>query len=352
MFLNLQRSFVRGTLAKGGISTSTLRGEHSRNSFVIRVGLVGTGYAAKLRAEAVNQDDRAKLVGVAGHQPDKTAEFGHTHQTQAFNAWQELIQAVDLVIICGVNSEHSEIAESALESGRHVVVEYPLAIDLESATRVIELAHARNRLLHVEHIEILGGVHQAFLRSLSQVGTPFYARYATATPQHPAPPKWTYTRSLFGFPLVGALSRLHRLIHGFGQVESVSCQNRYWNLNADRYTGCLCKAQLQFKNGVIADVVYGKGETLWTPERKLEVQGDRGALIFDGDEGAFVNSEGVSAIEVGARRGLFTKDTSAVLDHLLNGSPLYVQPEESLYTLKVAIAAQRSAEQGQTIAIE
>jgi len=319
---------------------------------VIRVGLVGTGYAAKLRAEAVNQDDRAKLVGVAGHQPDKTAEFGHTHHTQALKAWQELIQSVDLVIICGVNSEHSTIAESALESDKHVVVEYPLAIDLPSATRVIELARARNRLLHVEHIELLGGVHQAFLRSLSQVGTPFYARYATITPQSPAPAKWTYNPLLFGFPLVGALSRLHRLIHVFGQVETVSCQNRYWNLEGDRYTGCLCKAQLQFKNGVIADVVYGKGETVWTSERKLEVQGDRGALIFEGDEGALLNSDGASAIEVGARRGLFTKDTSAVFDYLLNGTPLYVQPEESLYTLKIAIAAQRSAEQRQTIVVE
>lgn len=319
---------------------------------MIRVGLVGTGYAAKLRAEAVNQDDRAKLVGVAGHRADKTQDFGHTHQTQAFNAWQELIGAVDLVIICGVNSEHSAIAQAALEVGKHVIVEYPLAIDLESASKAIQTARAQNRLLHVEHIELLGGVHQAFLRSLSQVGTPFYARYSTVTPQNPAPPKWTYNPALFGFPLVGALSRLHRLIDAFGQVESVSCQNRYWNLQGDRYFGCMCKAHLQFKNGVIADVVYSKGETAWTPERRLEVQGDRGGLILDGDAGVFVNSEGATPIEVGARRGLFIKDTSAVLDYLLDGKPLYMQAEESLYTLKVALAAQRSAELGQTMKVE
>ena len=318
---------------------------------MIRVGLVGTGYAAKLRAEAVNQDDRAKLVGVVGHSADKTAEFSQLHQTEVFNHCQELINAVDLVIICGVNSEHSEIAESALESGKHVVVEYPLAIDLPSALKVVELARSQNRLLHVEHIELLGGVHQAFLRSLSQIGNPFYARYATVTPQHPAPGKWTYDRTLFGFPLVGALSRLHRLIHAFGQVESVSCQNRYWNLEHDRYSGCLSKAQLQFKNGVMADVLYGKGETLWTSERKLEAQGDRGAVIFDGDQGTLINSVGTSAIEVGARRGLFNKDTTAVLDHLLNGTPLYLQLEESLYTLRVAIAAQQAAEQGKTVTI-
>jgi biliverdin reductase len=41
-----------------------------------------------------------------------------------------------------------------------------------------------------------------------------------------------------------------------------------------------------------------------------------------------------------------------VLDYLIDGIPLYVTPEASLYTLKVAAAAQRSAETGQTITLE
>lgn len=321
---------------------------------MIRVGLVGTGYAAKLRAETVNQDDRAKLVGVAGHTPEKTTEFGHIHQTQTFNAWQDLVlgDAIDLVIISGVNSEHGTIVKAALESGKHVVVEYPLAIDVDEATQVIDLAKQQKRLLHVEHIELLGGVHQAFIQALPQIGTPFYARYATVTPQHPAPRKWTYNPKLFGFPLVAALSRLHRLTHAFGKVETVSCQNRYSEAQAPYYSGCMCIAQLRFASGLIADVVYGKGEMVWTAERKLEVHGDRGALIFDGDEGAIVNSEGAAALAVGSRRGLFAKDTAMVLQHLIEGTPLYVQPEESLYTLKVAAAAQRSVDLGQTVTVE
>lgn len=320
---------------------------------MIRVGLVGTGYAAKLRAETINQDDRAQLIGVAGNTPNKTKEFGHIHQTQTFDAWQELVNqgSIDLVIISGVNSQHGAIARTALQQGKHVVVEYPLSIEAEEATQLIALAKSQNRLLHVEHIELLGGVHQALIQSLPQIGTPFYARYATVTPQNPAPQKWTYNPTLFGFPLVGALSRLHRLTHAFGTVETVSCQNRYWNPQANHYAACLCTAQLRFTSGLIADVVYGKGETVWTAERKLEVQGDRGALVFDGDEGAIVTSEGVQAIPVGGRRGLFAKDTGAVLQHLIDGSPLYVQPEESLYTLKVAVAAQRSAESGETVKV-
>ncbi|NJR48598.1 MAG: Gfo/Idh/MocA family oxidoreductase [Leptolyngbyaceae cyanobacterium CSU_1_3] len=322
----------------------------------VRVGLVGTGFAAKLRAETIQGEPRAQLVGVAGHTPERTQEFGHIHQTQAFSVWQELVEnsSLDLVMISGVNRDHGTIARAALQTGKHVIVEYPLSLQLQEAEELIALAKSKNLLLHVEHIERLGGVHQALLVSLPQVGTPLYARYATVTPQRPAPRKWTYQPELFGFPLAGALSRLHRLTHAFGEVATVSCQNRYWqlqdsDLQNSYYAGCLCAAQLRFRSGLIADVLYGKGEVAWQPERKLEVQGDRGSLVFDGDGGVLINAEGSQSIAVGERRGLFAKDTTAVLDHLLENTPLYVTAEASLYTLRVADAAQRSAETNQTI---
>ncbi len=322
-------------------------------SLPIRVGLVGTGYAAKLRAETVNADSRAKLMGVAGHTPEKTQEFGHVYQTQSFSVWAELVENphIDLVIVSGVNRDHGTIVQAALSAGKHVVVEYPLALTVEKAETAIALAHSRHLLLHVEHIELLGGVHQALIKTLPQIGTPFYARYVTMTPQNPAPQKWTYQPELFGFPFVGALSRFHRLTHAFGEVATVSCQNRYWKSTPDssHYSACVCVAQLRFKSGLIAEAVYGKGEAVWQPERKFEVQGDTGGLIFDGDGGVLINREGGHSIEVGGRRGIFARDTTAVLDCLIDGTPLYVTPEDSLYALRVAEAARRSAETGDVI---
>ena len=55
---------------------------------------------------------------------------------------------------------------------------------------------------------------------------------------------------------------------------------------------------------------------------------------------------------IGSRRGLFAKDTAMVLDHLTIGTSLYVTSEASLYTLKVADAAQQSAASGNTIKID
>ena len=55
--------------------------------------------------------------------------------------------------------------------------------------------------------------------------------------------------------------------------------------------------------------------------------------------------------EIGSRRGLFAKDTAMVLDHLTIGTSLYVTSEASLYSLKVADAAQQSAASASAIEI-
>lgn len=329
-----------------------MRGFGYSEERLVRVGIVGTGYAAKLRAETFQKDERSQVVAIVGHTPEKTQEFARTYQAEALTSWVDLVQAdVDLVVISNVNKEHGAIATAALQNNKHVVVEYPLALDVTEAENIVTLARDRDKTLHVEHIELLGGLHQALKQNLPTIGEVFYARYATVTPQHPAPHKWTYHKDLFGFPLIAALSRLHRLTDLFGEVASVRCQNRYWG-EGEFYQACLCTAQLQFTSGVIADVTYGKGETLWQDERKFEIHGEKGGLIFDGDAGNLVQAEQTTPIELGSRRGLFAKDTEMVLNHVLTGTDMYVTPTASLYALKVADAARRSALTGKTVFIK
>ena len=329
----------------------------------LRIGLVGTGYAAKARAEALHDDSRAQLVAISGHTPEKTAALSQAFQMEIIPSWADLVQRsdIDLVVICTINRDHAAVAHSALMANKHVVVEYPLALDVVEAERLIALAQNRNRLLHIEHIELLSGIHQTIRQHLPAIGTPFYARYSTINPQHPGGSRWTYRDDLFGFPFLAALARLSRLIDLFGKVESVTCQSRYWSAEGfglshwtgltTAYAACLCNAQLRFSSGLLADLTYGKGETFWQPSRLLDIQGDQGALIIDGDVGQLLRKNETIPLEVGSRRGLFARDTAMVLDHLLEGVPLYVQPSYSLYALRVGDAARRAAETGQTIKI-
>jgi len=322
-------------------------------SVPIRAGLVGTGFAAKLRTETLQADSRSHLVAVSGHTLEKTKEFAHTHEASAVDSWQQLVEHpdLDLVIICTINRDHGAIARAALDAGKHVVVEYPLCLDPSEAESLIALAQAKGKLLHVEHIELLGGLHQALRQSLPEIGNTFYARYVTITPQRPAPKRWTYHQELFGFPLSAALSRIHRLTDLFGDVASVSCQSRFWEASSEYYTACLCSAQLRFTNGLIAEVTYGKGEAFWQGLRNFEVHGEQGTLVFEGDQGTLVRGEERTAIDVAGRRGLFVKDTGMVLDYLIEGTPLYVSATDSCYALKVADAARQSAETGKAISL-
>lgn len=319
----------------------------------IRAGLIGTGYAAARRAEALQADLRSRLVAVSGHTLETTQKFAHTHQALAVDSWQELVAHpdVNLVIICTINRDHGAIARAALDAQKHVVVEYPLAFDPQEAESLIDLAQANGKLLHVEHIELLGGLHEALRQSLPEIGNPFYARYVTITPQRPAPRRWTYHPELFGFPLNGALSRISRLTDLFGKVASVSCQSRFWEAG-DYYTACLCTAQLRFTSGLIAEVTYGKGEAFWQGLRNFEVHGEQGTLLFEGERGRLIRGEEQHPIAVGGRRGLFKKDTCMVLDCLVDGTPLYTSPTESCYALKVADAARQSATIGEAMTLD
>ena len=319
----------------------------------IRVGIVGTGFAAKLRAEMLQTDARAQLVTVAGHTPHKTEAFCQAFGAEAAVSWRKLVERddLDLVIVCTVNRDHGAIAIAALENDKHVVVEYPLSLDVSEGERAIELAKQKQKLLHIEHIELLGGLHQAIKASLPLIGKVFYTRYVTITAQRSVPERWTYQHSLFGFPLIGAISRLHRFTDLFGEVTSVNCQTQFWDTQPDFFKACLCNAQLRFANGVFAEAVYGKGETFSQSENVFTIYGEEGTLIFTPESGQLIQGDNRQTIEVGTRRGLFAKDTDMVLECLLNGKPLYVNNASSLYALQVADAARRSSESRQNVAL-
>ncbi len=317
----------------------------------LKVGIVGTGYAARKRAEAIAEDSRVELLAVTGNSSGLT-EFCHAYGAKAIESWNMLVNLpeLDLVFICTVNQGCGAIAKAAIMAEKHVVVEYPLALEAEVAAEVIELAKTKAKLLHVEHIEIIGGLHQSLKQCLPQIGQVFHARYLTISSQPLVEQNWKYHRAKFGFPLAAALSRIHRLTDLFGRVESVTCDNRYWDVpDSDYFTACFCHAQLNFRSGVTAEVTYGKGDIFYRSDRILEVYGEQGKIIFVGEQGTLISNQGEQKIPVTPRRGLFAQDTAMILDYLYNQQPLYIEPSASLYALRIANAAQESALTGKIV---
>ena len=106
-------------------------------SHPFRLGLIGLGWAGEQHARAIlSRPDRLQLVAAADIDPDRLASFTARYKIpHVFKGYPQLLQHPDLdgVIISLPHSLHAEAAVAALQIGRHVLVEKPLASTLAEA---------------------------------------------------------------------------------------------------------------------------------------------------------------------------------------------------------------------------
>ena len=74
---------------------------------------------------------------------------------------------VDAVIVATPTDTHFAIASAALEAGKHVLVEKPMAANVADAERLCALADARERVLMVGHVFLFNGAAQQAKRYLA-----------------------------------------------------------------------------------------------------------------------------------------------------------------------------------------
>lgn len=106
------------------------------------VGVIGAGFIGPVHARAAVLAG-GNLVGVVGSSPDRTRELAAEFGTDpAIASAEDLIShpRVDVVHICTPNHLHVPLAEAALQAGKHVVCEKPLAVEASGAARLVRLA--------------------------------------------------------------------------------------------------------------------------------------------------------------------------------------------------------------------
>lgn len=85
-------------------------------------------------------------------------------------------QRFDGVVICTENQRHAKDIRCALSHGCHVIVEFPLALNANDASKLVDLAKSKALLLHCEHIGLLKPSIQWLLQTkpaLSRINVDF-----------------------------------------------------------------------------------------------------------------------------------------------------------------------------------
>ena len=105
---------------------------------------VGGGFMAEVHSRAA-RSARATLVGAASSSPESARRAAdRLGLTTAYDSPEALFadDAVDVVHICTPNTTHAAFALAAMDAGRHVICEKPLATSIEDAEALVERVDA------------------------------------------------------------------------------------------------------------------------------------------------------------------------------------------------------------------
>lgn len=119
----------------------------------IGIGLVGYGLAGRsFHAPFIEAAEGLRLAAIVTSDPERRTRAGAEHPGASVLGDVDGMLGrsdVDVVVVATPNRAHAPIATRALSSGRHVVVDKPLAMNVEEAERLIETAATAGRLLTV-----------------------------------------------------------------------------------------------------------------------------------------------------------------------------------------------------------
>ena len=150
---------------------------------IIRIGIIGAGFARMTQIPAFKACEGARITAITSahreHAAKVAREFGIEHVA---NDWRELVKRddVDLVSIVTPVVTHCEMTLAALEQGKAVLCEKPMAMNAEEALRMAERAREAGVLALIDHeLRFLSGRIQ--MREMLRRGDIGQVRHARLT---------------------------------------------------------------------------------------------------------------------------------------------------------------------------
>jgi len=200
----------------------------------VGIGIVGTGFARKVQIPAFLAVDNCAIVSVASgslaNARATAGEFRIGHYTDDWRA-TAFRDDVDLVCITTPPNRHREMALFAIEMGKHVLCEKPMAMNVGEAREMAKAAEGKSMLALIDHeLRFQPGRQKALemLRS-GEIGKVRHAKYAFQAPHRGDPNlSWNWWSDIEkGGGALGAINS--HIIDSFQwflgtQISSVFCQ--------------------------------------------------------------------------------------------------------------------------------
>ncbi|MBR1123498.1 Gfo/Idh/MocA family oxidoreductase [Bradyrhizobium lablabi] len=121
---------------------------------MLGVGILGAGFFGAYHARAIAALDGARLAAVCAEQLSLAEAFAAEHEGKPYGDWRAMLddKSVDVVAITAPHHLHCELAMAALQAGKHVLLEKPMALSVAECSRIIATAEASSGKLMIGQI--------------------------------------------------------------------------------------------------------------------------------------------------------------------------------------------------------
>lgn len=280
----------------------------------IGVGIIGTGFGRSAQVPGFRAREGVEIVAVCSSRQERAEmvarEFDIPH---AFSDYHEMMRLddLDLVSIVTPPSLHHPMTMAAIEAGKHVLCEKPMAMNLAEAEEMYERAEAAGIIHLIDHELRFDPTHMKLQQLIAEgyAGGIYHVSIHIATSHRvdPVATTWNWwSQAEKGGGSLGATGshRIDLLRWWLGEIRSVSGElhtfvERRKVADSDEFRAVTsddqCAFMLEFESGAlgsafISSVAHQPSGT------RTEIHGESGSLILDADNRLWGRRAGESEV--------------------------------------------------------
>ena len=148
----------------------------------LAVGVVGVGKLGFHHARILASLDGVRMAGVFDIDRARADEVSRELGTPRHDSLDALLDQCEAIVVAVPTTAHEEVATAALRRGIHVLVEKPIAPDLDAADRMLQVAKEERALVQIGHVERF---NPAVLAAESYLDNPLFVESHRLAPFSP-----------------------------------------------------------------------------------------------------------------------------------------------------------------------
>lgn len=320
----------------------------------VKIGIIGAGYIAEVHAGVLASDERAQLIAVNDVLPEKAVRLAESHNAMAVATPLEMLERCDAVFVTTPNTQHVSLAIAAVETGKHVFCEKPLATNVADAQRVFEASQNSRGVFQVGHNRRFAPVYATLKRMLAETHTP-HSAHVKMNRGELLKPEWTGDPEITGgFLYETPIHMFDMMRFLFGELESLhAIGSKHEYREVDDFS-----ILMKFASGMHATLATAADASWLFPFERVEVFCHHATLVTREMESltSSSNLEGHFTVQTTQQlpreeRWGYLQEDRAFIDAIVNGSEPQVTAHDGLMSVKIANAVYESVRSGVPVTV-